>query len=273
MRRSSIYYWLGNATLFGFVALIFSGVPLPPREWIVPSIAHGTPTQEMLALSPSWETRENGRQYAFTPHASYEIEGLVVSLHHSDSIIDVTHENDSANTMDICVVWGPNISTNGYRMVSYDHGDFTCFYRWESEYDPPFSEEFLSNNHLIPSTPEIAALIKTIHVGDQVRFRGTLVDYAITGENGESLGQRRTSLTRSDRGNGACEILYLTEVEILVRHMPWRTPALYGLLLITFLGYIGGFVASMPKKIRSEPPKNTHHENPFNPKNFTKHRK
>ncbi len=45
-------------------------------------------------------------------------------------------------------------------------------------------------------------------------MQGLLVDYAVT-ENGRAIFTRRTSLTRSDTGNGACEILYVTEVSVV----------------------------------------------------------
>jgi hypothetical protein len=56
--------------------------------------------------------------------------------------------------------------------------------------------------------------IGEIHVGDQIRMTGLLVDYAVT-KNGQEIFTRRTSLTRNDTGNGACEILYVTDLAVV----------------------------------------------------------
>jgi hypothetical protein len=48
-----------------------------------------------------------------------------------------------------------------------------------------------------------------VHVGDQVHFRGYLVDY--TGP----AGTRVSSTVRTDTGNGACEVVYVEGFEIL----------------------------------------------------------
>lgn len=251
----------------GLLGLYWYGTPLPERRVIAHEVLRGAPLQVPAATTTPFVATTGDVRYTFTPHASYTLPGLVVSLHHSDSWIDISHEGDPAQTVDLCVVWGPNISTNGYQMVTYDHGDWTCYYRWATEYDPPFSGNFLSNNHLIPATPELASLIKTIHIGDQILLSGILVDYAIESKNG--LGSsRNTSLIRTDGGNGACEILYLTDVKILRRNMPWREP-LWDLLFVLMIGgSIGSFYLSMPK-IHKRPLRDfPHTENPYDVKHF-----
>lgn len=206
--------------------------------------------------------------YTLIPQASYTLRGLVVSLHHSDSFIDQSHKDDPAQTVDVCVVWGPNITTNGYRMVDYTHGDFTCYYSWKGESAPPFSGEFLSNNHLVPETAELAALIKTIKVGDQIELIGELIDYRVT-RSGETVGERHTSLIRTDSGNGACEILYLTAARIISRNMPWHGSVMNASVIIFVLSLIIGFFTSMPKYLSIK--KSARHivtPNPNDPTNY-----
>ena len=45
--------------------------------------------------------------------------------------------------------------------------------------------------------------------GDQIHLKGYLVTYSHGG------GTRGTSLTRDDTGNGACETIYVTDINIL----------------------------------------------------------
>jgi hypothetical protein len=116
--------------------------------------------------------------------------------------------------------------------VTFWSGEFTCSYRWSGAVTPAFNPEKASNNHLIPADPVTAARIGAIHVGDQIRMTGLLVDYTVTKDGGE-IFTRRTSLTRGDTGNGACEILYVTDLAVVVAGDHLRANA------ARYLGYAG----------------------------------
>jgi len=68
--------------------------------------------------------------------------------------------------------------------------------------------EELSNNHLISDDDFIRSRVKDVHVGDQIRVRGYLASYS-----SEKGG--KTSTTRTDTGNGACETLYVQHFDII----------------------------------------------------------
>ena len=61
----------------------------------------------------------------------------------------------------------------------------------------------------------MAKKFRTVRVGDQVRFRGFLAEYAHR-HKGQPF-HRGTSTTRMDTGNGACETVYVTDLDILNR--------------------------------------------------------
>jgi hypothetical protein len=70
----------------------------------------------------------------------------------------------------------------------------------------------------------MARKVRTVRRGDQIRVRGWLASYERPG----TPFRRGTSTTRDDRGNGACETVYVTEFEILRPGNPgWRR--LFGL--------------------------------------------
>jgi hypothetical protein len=261
----------GVKILFVFWVLLYLyGTPLPQKTAILPEVMHGAPSQKATNDEKLIQKKLGDYSYTFTPQATYTIRGLVVSLHHSDSWIDISHDDDPAQTVDICVVWGPNITTNGYREVKYDHGDWTCYYSWTTEYDPAFSGNFLSNSHLIPHDKEEARLIKSIKVGDQIELSGLLTDYRISDSKGRLVGSRHTSLTRTDTGNGACEVIYLSSAKILKRNMPWRTPLMYTLAILVLLGLVASMYleipryAKRPETLTGKP----HAENPYDIRNF-----
>ncbi len=259
----------------GLIGLTWYGTPLPKISAVVPDVIREAPVQESLPGDKTLKRKFGEYDYTLTPRANYQLHGLVVSLHHSDSWVDISHGNDPAQTVDVCVVWGPLVSTDAYRKVEYDHGDWTCYVKLKDQGDRATYDfinenrlmESLSNNHLIPHTAEEARTIKSIKVGDQIALIGVLTEYAIS-KDGTPLSTRGTSLSRTDTGNRACETIYLSSITILKRNMPWRDPLWYFLLAVIMLGSMRYFYLSMPKfytaPIRDFP----HTEDPNDAENF-----
>jgi hypothetical protein len=74
--------------------------------------------------------------------------------------------------------------------------------------DPDEIADQLANVHIIPASPAIRREVARLGAGDVVRMTGLLVD-ARDAMGGEWI----TSRTRTDRGAGACEILYVERIE------------------------------------------------------------
>jgi len=214
MKTAQRYLALALAiTVVGAVYLSLRDVPLPEASVIDAAVADGEPAQTETD-QPAFTAVIDGYTYAITPRASYDIAGLVVSHHRGDALFNMYHAADPGNVEDVCVVWGEVIANGSYRKVSFSSGEFTCYYSWSGVLTPPFNPERMSNNHVIPADGDIARRIRAIRAGDQIRMRGLLVDYAVS-SGGRDVFTRRTSLTRKDTGNGACEILYVTEMEVI----------------------------------------------------------
>jgi hypothetical protein len=64
-----------------------------------------------------------------------------------------------------------------------------------------------ANMHMVPSTAELESRLRTITPGDLVDIRGYLVEIKLP--NG---GIWRSSLTRTDTGNGACELVWVDQL-------------------------------------------------------------
>jgi hypothetical protein len=190
-------------------------VTLPDVPSIHSAIKEGEPLQEISDAKP-FTTTIKGYTYALTPKATYDISGLVVSQHRGDALFNLGHKTDPGNIKDVCVVWGESVTNGSYRKVKFTSGEFTCSYSWSGVVTPPFKPEKTSNNHLIPADRAIARKIRALHVGDQIRMTGLLVDYAVT-KDGRDIFTRQTSLTRGDTGNGACEILYVTDLSLMAK--------------------------------------------------------
>jgi hypothetical protein len=217
------------ASAAAFVISFFMKDRLPGRAAILEPLLQ-EPVQTSDDLPGPFEAVRKGVTYTVTPLFNYELWGMVVSYHHANSFIDVSHEawNDYINVKDVCVLWGKNLESAVYTRMKFRNRDFTCFYTYpDEETGRVFSENCLSNNHLLPADSIVAAAIMRARKGDQVRFKGWLVSYGIK----DSPYRRMSSTTRRDRGNGACETVFVNEFEILRAANPeWR--ALHKLSLV-----------------------------------------
>jgi len=179
----------------------------------------------------------NARAYFIEPLYDYTLYGMVVSLkqHNGDTGLHKAW-NDHLNVADLCVVWSDTAFSPHLNKVEFWNGQFTCFFQtndrqaWES-----FNGTQLSNNHLITDDEYLRDKIKDIGIGDQIRINGWLANYQ--GSNGNKRG---TSIVRTDTGNGACETIYVKDVQILKSYIShWRI-AMYvslALFLISLFAY------------------------------------
>ena len=106
---------------------------------------------------------------------------------------------------DFAVGWGPMSDSAVLADIEISQGN--RFYFWRTENWPIQRgdiEEHSANWHLIPENSSVGDVLDSLRAGSVVELRGELVD--IEGSD----GGMRTSLSRSDTGAGACEIL-LTE--------------------------------------------------------------
>jgi hypothetical protein len=170
---------------------------------------------------PAFEIRRNDTTYRIEPLYRYDITGLVVSYEHHDANFGLHKRwNDHINVADVCVVWGDNAGGIDLNAFDFWNGALSCNVETgDSDAWNRFRQDQIANNHLLTAEPRIRESIEDLRVGDQVRFRGWLVNYS-----NESGFSRDTSTTRDDQGNGACETILVEDVSIL-RSMDngWRT--------------------------------------------------
>jgi hypothetical protein len=214
---------------------------LPSEDEILDSL-RSEPVQESSELPPPFEVIRKGATYTVTPLFHYDLYGMVVSYHSSDSFTDLAHKRwkDYLNVKDLCVIWGKNIDSGVYRKMKFSSRDFTCFYTYpDEETFRLFCESCLSNNHLLSDDPALIRSIMRVNRGDQIHLRGYLATY----DQKQTGFHRGTSTNRDDRGNGACETVYVTDFSVLKRANPgWRAlfklsllASVAGIILLFFL--------------------------------------
>lgn len=146
----------------------------------------------------------------------YEIEGLVLTTnHHYWFGID----ND-LSPIDVGLGWGDVAAYNNVidfhwsqhcRFLYWKYKSYEDIARVGDEYDVNIQS---SNNHLIGSNSSIKRKIKRIHAGDHIKLKGYLVDIYGTKDDGTFFSWT-SSTVRDDSGDGACELIYVTDVEWL----------------------------------------------------------
>jgi len=189
---------------------------------------------------PPFDTRVNGVDYRVQPRYRYELNAVVVSLHHSDTWWDYAHKawSDHVNILDLCVAWGDSVRSGAYRDVSFGNNQWECHWSYSSgRARQHFRNEEVANNHIVTDDPAVAKALRSIRIGDQIRLRGYLVDY-MGWKEGRQTVQRVSSESRTDTGNGACEVLYVDGFESLgSANRGWRIAQWSGLWTL-FLGLV-----------------------------------
>jgi len=171
------------------------------------------PTQQKTDMKP-FDIKVDEEHYQIIPKYDYALEGIVVSTHHSDAFLDMAHEEwrDYLNIADLCVIWGENVKSGVYKEMDFRNGNWTCYFSWpNSEVRQRFHEEQLSNNHLLTNDFDIKQNIMSVEPGDHIRMEGVLVDY----NNTANGFYRKTSISRTDRGQGACETIFVEKFDIV----------------------------------------------------------
>ncbi len=83
-------------------------------------------------------------------------------------------------------------------------------YRWRDQ--PPLTPATIArqsaNMHLIPASPQVAAALAQVRPDQRVRIEGWLVEARMHD------GTWRSSTTRDDTGDGACELIYVCALTV-----------------------------------------------------------
>lgn len=202
--------WLSVALL---LAGWWWGDALPPVADLHPAVL--TEPQQTGTQRGPFQVRAQRIDYSVTPVQDYAISGLVVSRHDTSTWWNWIHEatGDHLNVADLCMVWGANARSGAYERMSFSSGQFVCYV---STRDPeaarPDNLRALSNNHLLTDSPAVTRQLRGLRVGDQVRIQGELAEYR---HRAGFDSHRSTSLTRDDQGNGACETIFVRDVQVL----------------------------------------------------------
>ena len=161
------------------------------------------PRQGPAAITEPWTTGD----YRLTATASFEMEGRLLSR----SRYRFDRQSDLA-PIDLMLGW--EVMSD---QVVIDEFSFSQRNRWGFWRSPslPVTEDEVNthtaNIHIIPATAAVRDRVLDLQRGQLIHLQGQLVNVTDLDDGWEW----KTSTSRSDTGNGACEILWLTNVDVL----------------------------------------------------------
>lgn len=143
-----------------------------------------------------------------TPLAGYSLEARVLSR---EDYTRFWHEGHYSPT-DLALGWGPMSAPGLAQRLHVSQGGRWFSFRWGPEGPPMAPDQILThsaNVHFVPADDAVARTLSRVEAGDIVRADGWLIRVEEPG------GWRwQSSLTRSDVGNGACELIYVCSLEV-----------------------------------------------------------
>ncbi|MET0217672.1 MAG: hypothetical protein ABW205_07070 [Burkholderiales bacterium] len=159
-----------------------------------------------ISLSPGpagFGMVKNG--YRIVPLETFSIEAKVLS-----SMRYRFDRESSLAPVDLALGWGPMANPAVSEKLSVSQGE-RWFYWRASEFPIPRREieTHSANMHMIPATPAIDEMLKSIQKGDTVRVSGYLVE-----AQGADGWRWRSSLSREDTGAGACELVWVETLDV-----------------------------------------------------------
>ena len=149
----------------------------------------------------------SGYNWIITPKAEFRIAARVLSTERYR-----WEWQSTLSPIDLALGWGELSSSNADRWIDWSQSGRWYFYEWEkdSPYQGNFIQEHSSNVHIIPATQNVESAVLRLHADDMVLLEGLLVN--VDGNRGSNSYWWHTSLSRTDSGDGSCELLYLTRL-------------------------------------------------------------
>jgi len=180
------------------------------RERADPSRTTTEPQQTAIAAADPISFEKNGYRITLRARADYRVAGY--ALETSSALLD---RWDFAMPLDVALAWGPAADPRALKHLK-THLSRRYLSFWYSGSDPAFGivQRHISNHHLIPADAAMEKALRRIREGALVTLRGKLVDVEIADRDGHTRFKSPTSLSRDDAGSGACEQVWVEEVEI-----------------------------------------------------------
>jgi len=190
--------------ILSVIALCYLGY----REWDSRPVGH---PPGVLVSAPPVQVEVGSSVFRFddyilTRRARFEVRARVLSKepYYLGRTADLS-------PIDLALGWG--VMSDTAVLEKIDISQSGRWYRTRYDLPPPVDERLMvassSNMHMIPARKDVERMLKNLRVGDIVLIRGFLVDV-----DHASGWHWRTSMSRTDSGDGACELVYVESLYV-----------------------------------------------------------
>ncbi len=166
-----------------------------------------------VGLIAAGTTQESSNAAAFNlngfrlqPLAEFSVQARVLSAREYSSDTEA-----KLSPVDLALGWGQMADPAVYEKLNISQGGRWYRYSWPDQPPIPVNDIIRSsaNMHMIPANDDIAATLLRARRGDIVTLKGKLVEVS-----GDNQWTWRSSLSRTDSGQGACELVYVEAIAI-----------------------------------------------------------
>ena len=194
----------GRILIFSVIVLGY----LVIRDWDSGPIEHppGVLVAERPVQADLEPTTFTLGDYLLTRKASFEIRARVLSKepYYLGRTADLA-------PIDLALGWGA--MSDSAVLSQIDISQSARWYRTRYDLPPPIADKQIifnsSNMHMIPARKDIERSLKKLREGDIFVIKGTLVDV-----DHDSGWYWRSSMSRLDTGDGACELVYVESLVV-----------------------------------------------------------
>jgi hypothetical protein len=178
------------------------------RDWQHKPITHPpgvlvTEAPVQIDVQPSSFAMDD---YQLTKKARFELRARVLST-------EPYHLGREADLSPIDLALGWSVMSDQSLLDQLDISQSGRWYRWKYDDVLPVTDQQIiassSNMHMIPAWVSVKRSLKKLREGDIIVLQGHLVDV-----DHDSGWKWRTSMSRTDIGAGACEIVYVESITV-----------------------------------------------------------
>lgn len=183
--------------------------------WFSPPIhtAHARAPGEIAPDAPEQQDIAHGAPFAdgdftITPLADFSLTARVLSRE------DYRFDRAAAlSPTDLAFGWGRMSDSSVLARLDISQSNRWYYYHWDSDAPPIPKDEIIrssANMHIIPADATVRAALKQVRPGDLVHLEGQLIE-----AHGKDGSDWRSSMTRDDTGDGACEVVYVRKLAVM----------------------------------------------------------
>lgn len=232
-----MFEWLGKISVIALIVITLNSIledilfrirySFPKISAVTEYIIDTSQEPIQINLPDAKNIKYHGEKglYTLKPQAEYSISALVVAKNNNFWFRDIMRNKfDDVALLDLGLVWGELAQDKKelYRHIKFKSKKTLgqarmLYYRGDGEnpWGSGYISSHIAHTHLIPANPNIMGGLLQIKKNNVIKIDGYLVDiYTDKNEPIAYTSLSRTDTNASSRGSGACEDMYVIQIQI-----------------------------------------------------------